>query len=1476
MIKKIFTITMFLLIAHSPLSSKILIVDDNYPHVCEKSTCKGFCIGPFGKYYKYKKIQDALKDAAAGDTIKICKGKYYETVIADKDNLLITSGSDVTKPSDVNWNYKGTVLQIGSWSHSPANFKIENISITSEAAKGKSPAVNILKMSKNVVFDNLHIKSSSGYGIYSGYQVKNDINFSLKDISFSVGKAEAIHIEKGNAIELKNISIDAKEFTVKNYAIFLGWGFGKTSKYDFENLKLTINKGTGIKISKGRYANFKNISIDGSTVYGIYSDSGFSGNLIFKDVSVNAPEGYGILIKKGKDVYFSNMKLTGEKSLKWGIKLDWGVTGNYLFEKVAVTTKSGGGIYVAKGNKVGFNGLKLFSSGDNEGIKFDWSNFKDITITNSEIETGGDSVIINGSKFFTLESSKIASKGKNAVRLNTNVYGAKIINSCVFNKSEYKKSYAVNVYNWRKNININNNCFYSYYGYFARDSKKGHNWKGNYWDGAVDKDGDGDIDYFDSDKIEKYVTDLSPLSICPNKCGETPQLSKPVLEYRMDECLWNGSKDEVKDSTSNSYNGTGKNGATTVKDRICRSGKFDGINDYIQTDNIYKYLKGTASISFWLKTGQKGNDIAWEAPGISGIEQYGGTDDIFWGWIDRKGHIGISKGDNYKNSKSKTSINDNKWHHIVLTRNAVNGSVNIYIDGQLDISGFSDKGEVKTYFNNIGNISNTKPLVKKLHFKGEIDEFKIYDKILSKSEAEQIYKNEKAAKNWDGTERACKICSLPSPFHHMEIKDKGNDNSAIACEPELICFTAKDKENNTLTDYTGEVKIGSFLNRSSKGIWYKKYSGYKNEDPPYGELINEGHSTVGYVFKKADKGSFCIFLSDKHIDDSSEKLEILIKTALENTEDTASLKFFKSAFKFHWKKADLSPWSKQISCKESVSNPKVDSSLFLSAITTNDTTGACETLFEGEKKLKTRIIYIVPDNSQIVESPTLTVNERKITFHKENNPDNWDDLTLNFRKGEGELKLQYDDAGKIKLEFAYDLDRSVSGYEINTINSNNEIIFSPFGIFVEFENIDAKDNDKISTFSSKLKAADDAFIIKAKGVCYDSKDDRSPRDGIPDYNSNLSDNKMPLKNFHSNLKLIWTVSNPSGGSGKLTPSEITEKDFKKGIGSIKTVFSDVGILYLKSVIASDYIIPNNNITGWPLHKYFGRFIPHHFYIKEKKDGVLKTKCSSFNYSGDSLTYLLPPSFSIVAQNKNNETTKNYKKNFVFLTSSNIYSDYPSSDDNQLGNSKKIEIKISPTNGILSDRDNGILKFTFGNDKIVYLKNKNSKISPFNPKFTISVSKLKDKDGVTCINTPQTFTVSGQQIKYGKLDISDNYGPETENLKLRMKTFFWNNETWELNSEDSCTAFDKSDFILKNFTDKLSSGDTSIVGFSNISKGLGDITLSAPGQNNYGSVEIDWTSNTFLHEKDSYGKATFGLYRGRDRIIMWEEVPSEDK
>ncbi len=61
---------------------------------------------------------------------------------------------------------------------------------------------------------------------------------------------------------------------------------------------------------------------------------------------------------------------------------------------------------------------------------------------------------------------------------------------------------------------------------------------------------------------------------------------------------------------------------------------FDGSNDYLSTSSsLSGTLGSTSSLSFWIKTSQSGNNSATQAPGVTGVEQSGGSNDIFWGWM---------------------------------------------------------------------------------------------------------------------------------------------------------------------------------------------------------------------------------------------------------------------------------------------------------------------------------------------------------------------------------------------------------------------------------------------------------------------------------------------------------------------------------------------------------------------------------------------------------------------------------------------------------------------------------------------------------------------------------------------------------------------------------------------------------------------------------------------------------------------------
>ncbi|MBD3311547.1 MAG: hypothetical protein GF349_03555 [Candidatus Magasanikbacteria bacterium] len=171
--------------------------------------------------------------------------------------------------------------------------------------------------------------------------------------------------------------------------------------------------------------------------------------------------------------------------------------------------------------------------------------------------------------------------------------------------------------------------------------------------------------------------------------------------------------------------------------RIGSALDFDGSQDYVtSTADLNQWLGDTASVSYWIKTTQVGDSTFWDAPGITGVEQSGGGNDIFWGWIDDNGYIGFKVGDG-NGVQSNNAINDDNWHHIFMTRNSSTGLIKLYVDGEFQNQITSDTGTKTTSFYSIGRIEDTGGTPK--YFDGLVDEFSIWDTILGDDDIRKIY-----------------------------------------------------------------------------------------------------------------------------------------------------------------------------------------------------------------------------------------------------------------------------------------------------------------------------------------------------------------------------------------------------------------------------------------------------------------------------------------------------------------------------------------------------------------------------------------------------------------------------------------------------------------------------------------------------------------------------------------------------------------
>lgn len=193
---------------------------------------------------------------------------------------------------------------------------------------------------------------------------------------------------------------------------------------------------------------------------------------------------------------------------------------------------------------------------------------------------------------------------------------------------------------------------------------------------------------------------------------------------------------EVIDSVDSSGNAFAEGGSRTTGPQGAGAFSFDGTDDQVVSGvDFNQTLGGTASLLFWIRTTQTGTSNAWNSPGVTGIEQAGGSNDIQWGWIDGSGRIGVRPGTG--GSKSGAAINDDQWHQVVLTRDSVSGATHVYVDGLPAGSGNGPTGFKSLAYSGIGVIADTGGTPRYLD--GLLDDVRIYDAVLDAGAVADIY-----------------------------------------------------------------------------------------------------------------------------------------------------------------------------------------------------------------------------------------------------------------------------------------------------------------------------------------------------------------------------------------------------------------------------------------------------------------------------------------------------------------------------------------------------------------------------------------------------------------------------------------------------------------------------------------------------------------------------------------------------------------
>lgn len=226
--------------------------------------------------------------------------------------------------------------------------------------------------------------------------------------------------------------------------------------------------------------------------------------------------------------------------------------------------------------------------------------------------------------------------------------------------------------------------------------------------------------------------------------------NKSIEDYLVGYYPFDGN---ANDESGNSYHAT-VTGAILCPDRSGQSAKayhFDGVDDFIEVLNSHNMIptEGPMSVCFWFKTNQyklqnlvgKSVDCLgsfklyqdWGTKLIVGSEgnQFGasinssnlrpGQNDVFFDVI-----------------RSESQFDTSQWFHLTMTYDR--DELKLYVNGVLDSSkSSSDDYYIGNRFNlTFGGSSVLKSLKPDRYFSGEMDEIRIYSRLLCEDDIEEI------------------------------------------------------------------------------------------------------------------------------------------------------------------------------------------------------------------------------------------------------------------------------------------------------------------------------------------------------------------------------------------------------------------------------------------------------------------------------------------------------------------------------------------------------------------------------------------------------------------------------------------------------------------------------------------------------------------------------------------------------------------
>ena len=554
----------------------------------------------------------------------------------------------------------------------------------------------------------------------------------------------------------------------------------------------------------------------------------------------------------------------------------------------------------------------------------------------------------------------------------------------------------------------------------------------------------------------------------------------------------------------------------------------------------------------------------------------------------------------------------------------------------------------------------------------------------------------------------------------------------------------------------------------------------------------------------------------------------------------------------------------------------------ISAVKTGDSNTKCDALFSNQTRdVQLWSEYINPNSSELIGSPKVSIGNSSAQADIANSQAGAGTYPLSFDiNGQTSYKLNYYDAGQVSVNARYE----GTGDDLGLIltGADNFVSF-PASLAVVAKNSAGIEEEctSIDAFCDWFTKAGASFNLEVTA---------------------LGQTGQPTPNYkHSGMSITHKLVTPATANSQQGTISTVSYDHSAVAGSTNIVsqsLSEVGVFDF--TITPPAIFNGSSAkTITPAKSVYLRFIPAYFAASVSQSPTLAPACvAGFSYIGQPFGYLVEPRLALNPKATDGTAIKNYEFGDFWRYNSNwparTYSDSNTSES------------ISFEQGVASvDRftdPNNATVVQLNNEQITYTKG----VSPINSfaaslQLTLDASDITDQDGV-CYKTADSDSTNdclaisfnsdnAMQLYWGRLLLNDTYGSELSVLRQRLELQYYNSNQFVTNTADSCTNFG----LITDFS--FSSSDYTVVtsgsptlpevnaSLSSATAGSGEswLEFSAPGSGNTGTIissfNMDINGVPWLREDaDNNGSldnavsglVQFGIYRGSDRVIWWNE------